>query len=821
MHPELERLQSYVNQVLDAYEGGQVGYDEARALIAEAQVVDGAGWTWGIDAESGQFFRWNSAGGSEYATAEQFVDPSTPAAQAPADAWPVAAPQGPQGVDPLTADNRGWPGDGYVPGAAAGIAAGMGTQSPFARSAAGDPLAGADEPAAKGAKPKKGARVPKAPKPARSPKMKRGLLSWQNIGIGALVLLLVVGLLGSKLHKSAGSGSTTSLPVTTTSVQPATTTTMPVTTTTQPVTTTTRPVTTTTRPVTTTTRPLVSAPGVVTGVYAVRGYNSATVHWSPASRGPVSRYVVTTSPGGAHCVTAGLSCVVYGLRGQTSYRFLVQAQNSAGSGPVSAPSAPVLVLNYPTTTTTVPAGPGPKPTAPTGVTATSGNRLATISWKAVAVPGGAPVSKYVVTAIPGSMHCVAAAPTTSCTVGNLTNGTSYSFVVVAFNKAGHSPASAPSAPVVPATVPGAPLSLVAQVSPGTTTVTLSWSAPSDDGGDAVTSYTVSSVPAGLTCTATRTTSCQIANLVPGTSYSFSVTATNLVGTGAASAASVPVVATVVPAAPQSVKAVRGAAGVVTVSWTAPASNGGAPLTGYTVSSTPTSKGCATTATSCTISGLASGGSYSFSVAAKNAVGAGPAAKSAPVLMAVPPSPPRDATASGTVSAVVKWAAPASNGGAPVLSYLVVSTPGSKSCQVSALSCTISGLAPKTTYAFTVYAYNAAGRSGGTITNKITTSGVPGAVPSMNWGPYGTNWADVWAPVPSNGGAPITGYSIVAKTLVPFKTTQPVGESCSATTSRVTCHLTNVKSFTGLVILARNVWGLGPSPSSELTFHPTA
>jgi len=79
-----------------------------------------------------------------------------------------------------------------------------------------------------------------------------------------------------------------------------------------------------------------------------------------------------------------------------------------------------------------------------------------------------------------------------------------------------------------------------------------------------------------------------------------------------------------PDAPTGVTA-TGGLGSASVSWTAPASNGGSPITLYTVTSAPDGKTCTTSdALSCTVSGLTSGTTYTFTVTAANAVGAGPA-----------------------------------------------------------------------------------------------------------------------------------------------------------------------------------------------------
>ena len=82
--------------------------------------------------------------------------------------------------------------------------------------------------------------------------------------------------------------------------------------------------------------------------------------------------------------------------------------------------------------------------------------------------------------------------------------------------------------------PDAPTAVVAAHGVGKSLV--SWTAPDTHGLPAITGYTVTSSPGSLTCT-TATTSCTVNGLTNGTNYTFSVTATNVLGTSTASTAS--------------------------------------------------------------------------------------------------------------------------------------------------------------------------------------------------------------------------------------------------------------------------------------------
>jgi hypothetical protein len=215
------------------------------------------------------------------------------------------------------------------------------------------------------------------------------------------------------------------------------------------------------------------------------------------------------------------------LSNGVSYTFTVTATNAIGTSPASAASASVTPKQAAT-------APGP----PTAVFATAGDAQASVSWTAPPSDGGSPITSYTVVSSPAGGTATVAFPATTATVTGLTNGTAYTFTVTATNGIGTSVESAPSnsvTPVAPATAPDAPTAVSATADNAQATV--SWMAPPSDGGSPITSYTVVSSPAGGTATVTAPpdstvvpTSATVAGLPNGTAYTFTVTATNAVGT---------------------------------------------------------------------------------------------------------------------------------------------------------------------------------------------------------------------------------------------------------------------------------------------------
>ena len=315
----------------------------------------------------------------------------------------------------------------------------------------------------------------------------------------------------------------------------------------------------------------------------------------------------------------------------TSITLAPQGGNPAPQRGVSLTGA-VFTLEAPVVVTV--------PGAPTAVTGIAGNEQVDVSWTAPGDDGGSAITDYIVeyrvgdTGDDWEAFDDGESTTTSATVTGLTNGTAYTFRVAAVNEEGDGPFSAPSEPVTPATVPDAPTAVTGVAGNGQ--VVVSWEAPDNTGGSAITDYIVQYRTGNTGDDWTpfadgvpTTTSATVTGLTNGTAYTFRVAAVNAVGTGDFSDPSAPVTPVGDPGAPTAVTGVAGN-GQVVVSWTAPVDDGGSAITDYIVQYrtgdtgddwTLFADGVSTT-TSATVTGLTNGTAYTFRVAAVNAVGTG-------------------------------------------------------------------------------------------------------------------------------------------------------------------------------------------------------
>ena len=276
----------------------------------------------------------------------------------------------------------------------------------------------------------------------------------------------------------------------------------------------------------------------------------------------------------------------------------------------------------------------------------------------------------------------------------------------------------------------------------------------------------------------------------------------------------------VPAAPTAVSG-NGSATITVV----PGTGSGGAATSYTVTASPSGLTCTVyaPATSCVISGLSNGTSYTFTSTATNSSGtAGPSPASSAVTPATKPTVVSSVAAvAGNGNAAVNFVAPASDGGSAITSYVVTSSPGGFTCTVSApftppIGCTVNGLTNGSAYSFTVRANNGAFTSDTSSASvPVTPMTVPGA-PSLSAASSSTTSPGsatiTITPPASNGGDTITAYIV---------TSSPDGMTCIAYAPATTCDVTGLApgvAYTFTAVAQNSVPGTSANsvPSNAVT-----
>jgi len=389
------------------------------------------------------------------------------------------------------------------------------------------------------------------------------------------------------------------------------------------------------------------------------------------------------------------------------------------------------------------------PSAPTGLIAVPGNGSVVLTWS-VGANGGSAIKGYNVYKGTKSGHENYGAPvngsiliaTTTATVTGLTNGATYYFTVEAVNALGSSVASLQVWAIPGGTVPGPPTAVTATA--GNQSATVTWAAPLNPGGSAITRYVVTALDStlssrgGQVCTwTTGALSCDVTGLTNGDAYSFTVTATNSLGNSVASNSSNTVVSGLsVPFAPTGLIAVPGNT-TVSLTWTAPF-NGGSAIKGYNVYEgttsghenygAPVNGSILIATTTTTVTGLTNGATYYFTVEAVNALGSSVASLE---VWAIPgdtvASAPQDvgAKAGTNGTALLTWGAPLSSGGSSITGYVVTPYIGAaaqaaKIFRNTATTEILTNLRPGTVYSFSVAAINASGTGTASAPSNMVT-----------------------------------------------------------------------------------------------------
>ena len=550
---------------------------------------------------------------------------------------------------------------------------------------------------------------------------------------------------------------------------------------------------------------LALAPDKVLDLKAVPGNTQVVLTWSaPTNNGgsPITGYILKYKVHTASdyipvtLPVTPLSKTLTGLTNGTAYDFNIAAVNLAGTANAS---------------TDISATPGVLPAAPTTLTAVPADSSVTLNWVAPAVITGMPLTSYLLTITPTFSTYTAPitvpATVNSYNITGLSNGVSYTFKLNAVNSFGQSLLAA-SVVSIPVGTPGVPTAVLA--TPSASKVVLSWTAPTNTGGSAISGYDVkykkTSDPDSsyLVLTANSTLTTTTATLTPllnGVSYTFIVAAKTSAGkiTGPYTS---PITSTpfTIPNAPTGLNA-AGALASVNLTWVAPAVDNGSPVSKYKVEyrlATATTWALASenvTGLSYSVTGLSPGSNYSFQVSAFNSAGF---SLPTSIVNAVPitnPNGPATLTAlpdsvNGGGKIVLNWTEGASNGGSVVTGYKVeykLSSGGSYTVatpSTATLTYTLNGLNPGLSYDFQVSAINLAGLS---APRSVTATplGQPDSVTSLNLTSGSSSLTINYSAPVNNGGSVITSY------LVEYKT------SLEANYTSVDNGLALSKSLTGL------------------------
>ncbi|MCS6153737.1 tandem-95 repeat protein [Shewanella baltica] len=501
-------------------------------------------------------------------------------------------------------------------------------------------------------------------------------------------------------------------------------------------------------------------PGAPTNLAATAGDTQASVAFvAPVNIGgsAITGYTVTTNPADVVPVNGASSpLVITGLTNGQAYTFTVTATNTAGAGAVSATSNSITPMAAQTITF---ADPGAQNfgTAPT-LTATSDSGL---------TPTFTSSTTSVCTITSGGALTFVTAG--SCTINANQAGDSSYLPALQVSQTFNVNAIAPGAPTNPS------------ATAGDTQASVAFVAPVNIGGSAITGYTVTTNPAHVVPVNGASSPLVITGLTNGQAYTFTVTATNTAGTGAASVAS----NSINPAAAQTITFANPSAQNFGTAPTLTATSNSGLTPTFTSSTTSvctiTSAGALTfvTAGSCTINADQPGdGSYLPATQVSRTFTVNPILPGAPTTVV--------ATAGDTAASVV-FIAPVSAGGVNITGYTVTSTPGGFTGIGAGSPIVVTGLTNGTSYTFTVTATNIVGTG---IASSVSNSVTPNATLAINGVPELTvNQGELYQFIPTAAGSGgVLNFSITNKPV--WATFNPTTGTLSGTPSNQDVGITN-------------------------------
>ena len=352
------------------------------------------------------------------------------------------------------------------------------------------------------------------------------------------------------------------------------------------------------------------------------------------------------------------------------------------------------------------------------------------------------------------------------TISGLTSGSTYSVRIRSLNTSQTSAASsavsgsaysAPDAPTITSVTGGASL------------LTVAYTLGASNGGSAVTSVQYS-LDSGAWVAFSGTTSPQtITGLTAGTTYSVRIRSVNAAAPSAASVA-VSGSAYSVPGAP-TITGITGTDGALSVSFTAPSSNGGSAITSYQYSLDSGAWVAFSGTTSAQSISSLSIQAYSVRIRAVNAIGAGSASAAVSgTANGAPPAPGSFSAAAASSSQInLSWTY---TDPGDLSSFTVLRSDGTaiiSSIAKASRSASVTGLTQNTAYSYYVVAVDAAGNtSSASATGTATTSNAPPPMSAITWEDGGApadstfNHRVCWA---SDATSEVTKYHVVIDDVV--------------------------------------------------------
>jgi chitodextrinase len=374
----------------------------------------------------------------------------------------------------------------------------------------------------------------------------------------------------------------------------------------------------------------------------------------------------------------------------STYPFIIKATNINGTSPASSILSVTTLLNPPTINST--------------------NAIASYTATLLFTPPSGAATGTTYNAISnGTVYGTASFPSSVIQVSGLSALTSYSFRMVAINAGGTSNTSLP----ISFSTAIAPPTITNTSSITTTTAVVTFTAPASAGNG--TTYAISANDVVYGTASYPATTISLSNLLSGSTYSFSIKATNFSGTSSPASFTV----LTVPGPPTIGTASLITGTTLTIGFTPPPRVGSGTTYDFILNKA-VYQSVSYPATSILITGLTPSTSYSFTVKANNSSGSSSAVGSLNVKTALPPPTIGTATIVTTTTATISFTAP--TGAAAKTTYNIISN--NIVCGTAVYPATVitaTGLTGNTVYLFTLKAINAIGTSDSSSSISVTTA----------------------------------------------------------------------------------------------------